>query len=514
MNAQSNVGLIANWRFSNNVADSAGTHHGTANNITYTTGRKGLPNTAAVFNGTSSYISVPYQSDMNVTEYSICATVKPSAFYTASCQTNSILWRGPQNASDFYALYFYDNAYDHDCSIIDTSRNVFASPCGPNTGDENKWKYSPNVFTNTWYSVVATYKNDTVRIYVDGVKKSTYNLTPTSLGSGTDGLYIGANYNGTAGSYPYWFKGIMDDIRLYSRQLADTEVQQYYSEAYLTAPIPTVLCKTVPYNLSYAILGSFNTGNVFSVQLSDATGSFASPTTIGSLTSTAASSVTCTVPSGVPLGTGFKIRLVSSSPAKIGDEYSVTIGLPTTPPTISISVAPSTAVINGGTTFFSAIPGNAGTMPTYQWRKNRNPIPGANSITYSAIAGTDYTTADTIDCVVHSNTICAIPDSAVSNDKVMYVFSVGIDGIENTNSFSIYPNPNKGSFTIKGVVNGNTPVGIEILNTLGQVIYNDMAPVQNGLIEKQITLTTSAMGIYYLRLQSSEEKRNFKITIH
>jgi len=97
---------------------------------------------------------------------------------------------------------------------------------------------------------------------------------------------------------------------------------------------------------------------------------------------------------------------------------------------------------------------------------------------------------------------------------VMSVFSVGIDGIENNNSYSIYPNPNKGSFTIKGLVNGNTQVGIEVVNTLGQVIYNDMAPVQNGVIEKQITLTDAATGIYYLRLQSSEEKRNFKITIH
>jgi hypothetical protein len=416
-----------------------------------------------------------------------------------------------QSTSDNYSLFIYDNAYDHDCSIIDSTRDVFAAAAGASAGDENHWKYSPNVASNNWYSVVATYKNDTTRIYVDGIKKSTHWVTPASLGSGTDGLYIGANYNGTGGSFPFWFKGIMDDIRLYNRALPDTEIQQYYCEAYLTAPIPTVLCKTVPYNINYDILGTFNPGNMFIVQISDATGSFASPYFIGVATTTTAGFVTCNVPSSFALGSGYKIRLVSTSPSKTSDAYNVTIGLPSTPPTISISVAPSTSVINGGTTFFSAVPGNTGTSPTYQWRKNRLPIAGANSITYSATAGTDYVTADTIDCVVHTNTICAIPDSAVSNDKVMTVFSVGIEGIDNNNSFNIYPNPNSGSFTIKGKC--NSTASITIINTMGQIIHNEKATSVDGEINQRLILANAPKGIYYVHLYMQELSNTFKILI-
>lgn len=409
--AQSNAGLVAHWRFNGNAGDSSGNaHHGTATNISYTTGRKGKPNTAASFDGSSSYIAVGYQSDLNLTSYAICATIKSGGFYTGPCQTNAILWRGNQYASPNYGLMFTDNVYDADCNITDTTRNVFVGFAGANAGNANQLKYSPNVSSNVWYSVVANYTNDTVRLYVDGILKSTYRVTSGPITSSTDGLWIGADYNSTSSSYPFWFKGVMDDIRLYNRVLADTEVQQYYADLYLDSPVLTQLCKTVPFNLSYKIQGVYNSGNVFTAQLSNSSGSFASPTILGSNASTAAGFVTCTVPSGVALGSGYKMRIVSSSPVKISEEADVSVHLPATPPSIYISVAPSTVVVSGSSVFFSAVPSNGGSTPSYQWRKNKVHIPGATGITYSAVAGVDFADKDTIDCVLRSSTVCATPD--------------------------------------------------------------------------------------------------------
>ena len=70
---------------------------------------------------------------------------------------------------------------------------------------------------------------------------------------------------------------------------------------------------TVPFTAA----GVFNSGNVYTAQLSDASGSFASPTNIGTLTSNASGSgtISATIPGGATPGTGYRIRVVSSNPA-------------------------------------------------------------------------------------------------------------------------------------------------------------------------------------------------------
>ncbi|XOV68897.1 MAG: hypothetical protein ACFHU9_06870 [Fluviicola sp.] len=71
--------------------------------------------------------------------------------------------------------------------------------------------------------------------------------------------------------------------------------------------------------VDFTSTGTFTGGNVYTAQLSDASGSFASPTDIGTLTSTANSgSITITIPSTTDSGTGYLIRVISDSPATVG----------------------------------------------------------------------------------------------------------------------------------------------------------------------------------------------------
>jgi len=71
--------------------------------------------------------------------------------------------------------------------------------------------------------------------------------------------------------------------------------------------------------VDFTSTGTFNGGNVYTAQLSDASGSFASPTNIGTLTSTAnAGTINITIPSGSNAGTGYVIRVVSDNPATTG----------------------------------------------------------------------------------------------------------------------------------------------------------------------------------------------------
>lgn len=79
----------------------------------------------------------------------------------------------------------------------------------------------------------------------------------------------------------------------------------------------------------------FSAGNIYSVQLSDASGSFASPTTIGSLASTSNGplDINYSIPSGTGSGTGYRIRVISSSPAIVSADNGsdITITLTGTP---------------------------------------------------------------------------------------------------------------------------------------------------------------------------------------
>jgi hypothetical protein len=68
-------------------------------------------------------------------------------------------------------------------------------------------------------------------------------------------------------------------------------------------------------NVPYTASGVFGTLNVFTAQLSDANGSFAIPTVIGTLTGNALTgTIPATIPAGTVSGTGYRIRVVTSEP--------------------------------------------------------------------------------------------------------------------------------------------------------------------------------------------------------
>lgn len=87
---------------------------------------------------------------------------------------------------------------------------------------------------------------------------------------------------------------------------------------------------------------TFSSLNTFTAQLSDATGSFATPTVIGTLPSTSADTgrVNAIIPCNLPPGTGYKIRVISSTPPLIGTEVGIVISSP-----IKITVTPNPAAV-------------------------------------------------------------------------------------------------------------------------------------------------------------------------
>ena len=105
-------------------------------------------------------------------------------------------------------------------------------------------------------------------------------------------------------------------------------------EDYTINVLPTITTGTItgsPFNtgdavsIPFSTYGSFTTGNIFTAQLSNASGSFTSPVTLGTLSATGSGTINGIIPAGTPAGTGYRIRVVGSTPAVIGKDNGVNI---------------------------------------------------------------------------------------------------------------------------------------------------------------------------------------------
>lgn len=87
------------------------------------------------------------------------------------------------------------------------------------------------------------------------------------------------------------------------------------------------LCSGTSFRMAFHTTGSYTFGNIFKVQLSDATGSFNAPIEIGSITDTTDRIITCVLPKVLPYGTEYRIRVVSTTPTVTGiaNAFPITI---------------------------------------------------------------------------------------------------------------------------------------------------------------------------------------------
>ena len=175
---------------------------------------------------------------------------------------------------------------------------------------------------------------------MNGVLKSTGAPTGTitSVGSSSDSLVIGGNKFGNFTTFPYWFKGDMDEVRLYNRSLSTLEIdslcglfQLVDSNIYITQGSSTNKCTGDTINIQFIVTKPMQSGNVFTLQLSNAAGSFGTPVNIGTLTSTTGGTITGTIPAGTPSGTGYRLRIVASTPSKTSDPTVANLTIGTKP---------------------------------------------------------------------------------------------------------------------------------------------------------------------------------------
>jgi hypothetical protein len=100
-----------------------------------------------------------------------------------------------------------------------------------------------------------------------------------------------------------------------------------FGEFLKIANISTPFCVGNPIDISYETGSEMGTGNVFTAELSDTTGDFSDPIEIGSESGTGDGVINATIPESITPGSGYRIRVKSSNPAKISPDngYDITI---------------------------------------------------------------------------------------------------------------------------------------------------------------------------------------------
>ena len=161
---------------------------------------------------------------------------------------------------------------------------------------------------------------------------------------------------------------------------------------------------------------------------------------------------------------------------------------------VTVNPIPSTPVVTMiGDTLYSNSPiGN-------QWYLNDVAIVGATDSTYVVTESGQYYVITTIDGC-----------SSVTSDTIQIVM-VGVENL-NTNSVSLYPNPNNGHFTLTVASPSKETFVISIFNSLGIKIYESHDTV-NGTLNKNINLNVS-QGIYSIVLQNGNVHLEKKIVIN
>jgi hypothetical protein len=215
-------GLVAYFPFNGNALDESGnSNHPIFNNATLTAGKSGVPNTAYYFNGVNNYMRIVSNPGLNPQQITLYARVKPMGFYQGTCYNNVILDKGVYDFNPGnYTLRYTQGTYTNgSCYINDTIHQNFAGFCG--TGNGGPPLHQPYVQTNVWYDIVYTVATDSIKFYVNGEIKQRI-ARVSEIGINSQDVFLGMK---NLTNYNYWFKGVMDEIRIYNRALTTTEAE-------------------------------------------------------------------------------------------------------------------------------------------------------------------------------------------------------------------------------------------------------------------------------------------------
>ncbi len=238
-----------------------------------------------------------------------------------------------------------------------------------------------------------------------------------------------------------------------------------------TNSIPTTLCYGSSFYVKFACSSSFPTDHVFSAELSDSNGSFINPLIIGSVVSSTADSVLVTIPSSIPLGIGYRIRVRAEddSMLSIDNGFDITIGTPVLG-SVNLDLINQEPICAGEELQFQAY--ISGFTNSCQWFLNDVAFfnSGLSFISNSLVQG------DVISVKLNPGTGCFTQTQYVSNSIYVDYFSNALPSVDLVVPTSFC----EGSIidiNTNDYASGNLPTYNWYLNGQQQIISNSMISI-------------------------------------
>jgi hypothetical protein len=219
--------------------------------------------------------------------------------------------------------------------------------------------------------------------------------------------------------------------------------------------------------------GCYDPNNVFHVELSDATGSFASPDTVGSLAGCLGGSINCTIPATATGGSGYVVRVTSSLPALTT--------APSAPP-FPITTSLSNPVVIVGDTIICA--GDTVSLDA-----------GAGYVSYVWSTG-DFT--QVIEATLPGLYTVEVQDTNGCTTQGQHLLSlcVSVEEAALLSDLEIYPNPSQGSFSVK--LGDESIDHIEMWDVQGRRI--EIEVTEKGADFLSVRMVRPASGVYVVKV--------------
>ncbi len=208
-------GLAGHWRLNESggtfVSDASGNlNHGTAYLAdSMAAWQPGKIDGALEFNGSSDYVQVPHSDELN-----------GDVVLTYSAWAYAHTWSGVRQ---IMAKSVHGGGGGRmQMGIFSEGGQI----CGRAETDGGRKDVGTTLpATDTWVHVALVFDSTSLTFYIDGAVAETLTFSATILRANTDPL----NFSKRVGTSQYYFDGLIDDVRVYTRALNALEVQSLFN---------------------------------------------------------------------------------------------------------------------------------------------------------------------------------------------------------------------------------------------------------------------------------------------
>jgi hypothetical protein len=467
-------GLLGWWPFSGNSNDESGNgNNGMVNGATLASDRNGIVNSAYEFNG-SSFISLT-----------------DSSFPVANSPRSVSFWIKPTLLNNNYHMVFSYGSYLTNQLFsfgINLQNQFFCSTMGNQL-------FIQNATSNTNIFVTIVHNQSSYIIYFNGLSIRTGTLPTNTI---LNKFYIGRDAAGGE------FVGVIDDFGIWNRALNQQEITNLFNAQSctsntITADGPTTFCAGNFVNLTSDVVGGTYQWRRNGINI-------ATNGTSKTFKATLTGSYTCVATCNGTALTSNAISVTSKTNASA-----------------SVSASGATSFCAGDSVILNCT--NLGSSYSVQWYRTN--VSMENATNYSIVVkqlGTYKVVTKNLTngcsrisgSAITTNVNCRIAGDITSSAVYQENTTVGSRFTDNelSQGVHIYPNPNSGifSFNYDGEETGDAE--LQIINNMGQSIYQSRLTVLEGGITQDLQLGDNiTKGIYIVRLLINNSYHDSKVIV-